>query len=430
MQNAQRAIDNPALDGAIDLANEFGVGVVVYFGVDACVPHATARSFGFMLDGLRETVVALRERCTGVVVRGESPVDGLVELCAELRPAVVVTDWWPLRRGRRLRAEVASRLDVLMLAVDTEHVVPPWVLGREHWAARTIRPHLYRLLGGYPFNDDGQAPRYRTDVVDVELLTANPIGATIDALGIDRSVPRVSGLISGPTAARRRWDDFQSAGLDGYSKGRKRLSPGSGLSPYLRFGQISAARIATDVERADVPPADRDAFLEEVVVRRELAANYCLYNPDYGSLGGLPAWAQATLDEHASDPREAIYTRDQFASASTHDQIWNAAQRELLESGTIHGYVRMYWGKRIIEWSRSPAEALATALWLNDRFALDGRSANGFSNIMWCFGRHDTAWAERPVLGKVRYMSEAGTRSKIDWRAYVDRWSGRAVNPS
>ena len=201
----------------------------------------------------------------------------------------------------------------------------------------------------------------------------------------------------------------------------------------MHFGQISVQEVALAVRSATRAPQEhRDAFLEELIVRRELAFNFCRFNPHQRTLASLPAWAQATLAAHAEDPRPHVYSPKEFEAARTHDDLWNAIQAELLTTGLMFGYYRMYWGKKIIEWSRTVDEAQQTMIFLHEKYALDGRNANTYSNILWCFGKHDRPWAERPVFGKVRYMSRAGMETKTDVPGYLDRvnrWCEAAGRP-
>jgi len=431
MQNSQRADANPALDFAVALANEHGVGVVVYVALDATMRHATARAFSFMLDGLRETAAALQQRGVRVIMSCEPPVAGVLRRARDCDACAIVTDLSPLRRGRRLRQEVADTAPLAVIEVDGDHVVPLRLIGREQWAARTIRPVLHRLLPDWLHSPESPrsvhpAPTGGDSDADVN-LAATTTADLLARLAVDMTVPPAHDAPPGPAAAEARLSAFLASGLPGYADRRRQTDgAGSGLSPYLRFGQMSPLRVALAARDADVPPDDRAAFLEELIVRRELASNFVYYNAQYDRLDGLPDWASSTLARHADDARPAVYSRDEFAAAETHDPIWNAAQRELLARGRIHNYVRMYWGKKIIEWSSTHAEALATALWLNDRFALDGRSANGFTNVQWCFGKHDRPWAERPVFGTVRWMSEKGMAAKFDLKTYLGRWGAPA----
>jgi deoxyribodipyrimidine photo-lyase len=427
MQNAQRAEDNAALDQAILLANSLGVAVSTFFALDEQVPHASARTFSFMLQGLRETQARLADRGAPLVIRRGPAVAELLSLCVELRPAAVVTDLSPLRRGRALRQKAASVLSVPLVEVDTEHIVPLLLIGREHWAARTLRPVIERHLPAMLVVPPTCEPEIAGPVAPGLELESTDLAGLVRTLSIDHTVGPVPDRPGGRTAGLARLRSFLDAGLVGYRDGRSAIGGGSGLSPYLRFGQLAPLRVALAARAADAPPPDRAAFLEQLIVRRELAANFVFFNGDYGSLAGAPAWARATLARHADDPRPALYGRDQLESAATADDAWNAAQRELLHLGRIEGYPRMYWGKKLIEWTADPADALALGLELNDRYALDGRSPNGFTNLLWCFGCHDRPWPERPIFGTVRTMTSGGLRRKLDHAAYVAR-TERAIN--
>jgi deoxyribodipyrimidine photo-lyase len=433
MQNAQRAEDNAALDLSIRLANDIGVGVTTFFALDERVPYASARSFSFMLQGLQETQARLADRGAPLVVRRGPAVMELLSLSAELRPAAVVTDLSPLRRGRELRTNAASALSVPLVEVDTEHVVPLRLIGREHWAARTLRPVIARHLPAMLVGPLSWEPRIAGPVAPGLELESADLATLVGTLAIDHAVLPVPDRPGGRAAGLARLRSFLETGLVGYREGRRAMGSGSGLSPYLRFGQLAPLRVALAVQAADGPPPDRAAFLEQLIVRRELAANFVFFNPNYGSLAGAPAWAGATLARHVDDPRPALYSPDQLRSAATADEAWNAAQGELLHLGRIEGYPRMYWGKKLIEWTADPADALALGLELNDRYALDGRSPNGFTNLLWCFGRHDRPWPERPIFGIVRSMSQSGLRRNLDLAAYAARveraihWNGEGV---
>jgi deoxyribodipyrimidine photo-lyase len=254
---------------------------------------------------------------------------------------------------------------------------------------------------------------------DVDLSDTD---AALERLKLDHSVRPVRRFRGGTREARRRLRGFLETGLDGYAEGRS--EPGafqcSLLSPYLHFGQISPVEVALAVRDAsDRAEADCRAYLEELVVRRELAANFVNFEADYDRYEALPKWARATLERHRSDPREPIYTRDELAGARTHDRYWNAAMREMVHTGFMHNYMRMYWAKKILEWSPGPEAAFQTTLYLNNRYFLDGRDASSYANVAWIFGLHDRPWAERRVFGKVRYMSASGLERKFDMAAYL-----------
>jgi deoxyribodipyrimidine photo-lyase len=216
---------------------------------------------------------------------------------------------------------------------------------------------------------------------------------------------------------------FMALGLDRYDQtSRDPNAHGlSGLSPWLHFGQIAPQSVALEAV-ASPRTEGQQAFLEQLIVRRELADNFCMHNPHYDSIGGIPAWGRATLDKHRDDIREYVYARDAWERAATHDPLWNAAQHEMVRTGSMHGYMRMYWAKKILEWSKTPEDAIRTAIYLNDRYQLDGRDPNGYVGVLWSMGGlHDRPWKERSVFGTVRYMNAAGCKRKFDVERYVEK---------
>ncbi|HPJ72385.1 MAG TPA: deoxyribodipyrimidine photolyase, partial [bacterium] len=228
----------------------------------------------------------------------------------------------------------------------------------------------------------------------------------------------------GESAARKRFDAFLARGLPRYLESGRFLDGGltSGMSPYLHFGQVSPLTLALKVAAATgAPAAAREAFLEELLVRRELAFNFVRRTDDYDEYGSLPAWARTTLASHRRDPRPETYSPDELEAARTADPYWNAAMIELRRTGTLHNRLRMYWGKRILEWIPDPARAYRTTLELNNRWFLDGRDPNSYANVGWIYGLHDHPWPERPVFGSVRSMTAGGLERKADPGAYVER---------
>jgi deoxyribodipyrimidine photo-lyase len=245
-------------------------------------------------------------------------------------------------------------------------------------------------------------------------------------LKIDTSVGPVDWMRPGEDAAHRMLRLFIGERLGKYNEQRNDPNAGavSDLSPYLHFGQISAQRVALEVRQSRKSKPSRDAFLEELIVRRDLSDNFCYYNEAYDMFEGFPAWAQQSLNVHRNDTRDYIYPIETFEAAQTHDPLWNAAQNEMRTTGKMHGYMRMYWAKKILEWTPSPEEALAIAIYLNDRYELDGRDPNGYTGIAWSIGGvHDRAWGERPVFGKIRYMSYDGCKRKFDVDVYMRKWN-------
>ncbi len=429
MQNAQRAAFNPALEVAAAEANRLGLPVLVGFGLTTDYPEANARHYAFMLDGLAETRRMLRARGVGFAVRRGSPDEVALELAQ--RAALVVCDRGYLRPQRRWRAKVAAKAGRRVVQVEGDVVVPVELVStKPEIGARTLRPKLLRRRDDFLCRLPSEPVRVsaeRLDVAsDVDLADTT---ALLARLGIDGGVPPVGNLRGGYTEARRRLDEFLGHGLGDYTGAR--AHPGdpavSTLSPYLHFGQISPVEIALAVRDAPVAGENRLSYLEELVVRRELAVNFVNTTPDYDSYDCLPQWARQTLADHRHDRREHVYGFEQLAGADTHDPYWNAAMREMLLTGYMHNYMRMYWGKKVLEWSPSPEEGYAALLRLNNTFFVDGRDASSYANVGWVFGLHDRPWPERPIFGKVRSMTAAGLERKTDIAGYVRKIAALAA---
>ncbi|HEX7945406.1 MAG TPA: deoxyribodipyrimidine photo-lyase, partial [Phenylobacterium sp.] len=417
MQASQRAGFNPALEYAVEQANALGLPTVVGFGL-AAFPEANARHYTFMLEGLADVADALAARGIGFVLRKQPP-DALAADLAE-DAALVVCDRGYLKVQRGWRERLAGRLDRRLIQVEGDVVVPVETASDHHeYAARTLRPKVLRLWDGHLHALRARAVGHRADhlVLPAGLDLAR-VDRIVADLKIDHRVGPVARFRGGETEARRRLAAFLDAGLDRYAEDRARPEAAgvSHLSPYLHFGQISPVEIALAVRRAG--GAGVAKFLEELIVRRELAANHCQYAPDYDTYGVLPDWARKTLAEHAGDPRPHLYDRTAFEAAETHDPYWNAAMREMRATGYMHNVLRMYWGKKILHWSRAPDEAFETLLGLNNRWFLDGRDPNAFTNVGWIFGLHDRPWPAQPVFGSVRAMGP-NTFKKFDADAYV-----------
>lgn len=418
MQASVRAEDNPALEYAAARANELGLPLLVYFGLTANYPEANRRSFLFLLEGLRDARAGLRARGLDLVVREAFAPEGARELARDA--ALVVTDRAYLRHLRAWRAELAAHLDVPLVQVEGDAVVPvDTASNKQEWAARTLRPKVTRLLDRFLDLPEPvevrAASRGLVDGIDVD----DP-EAVLDRLGVDGGVGPGAER-GGSVAAHARLREFVERDLSRYDAERNDPNAGvaSRLSAFIHYGHLSTVRVARE---ARAHPAHA-AFLEELVVRRELALNYCEFNPLYDAFDGLPDWARRTLEKHAADPRPQVHTRDEFEAAATHDPYWNAAQTEMVRTGRMANYLRIYWGKKVLEWSASPREAHATLLYLNNKYFLDGRNPNSYTNVAWIFGLHDRPWGERPVYGTVRSASAGGLRRKFDMDAYVRRWS-------
>ena len=418
MQAAQRAEANPALQHAVRLANEQRRPCLAFFGLTERFPEANARHLAFMLEGLRETQRALADRGVRLVVRRVQPDRGVVDLGRAA--SFVVTDRGYLRVQKSWREKAAAALACPLIQVETETVVPVETASpKEEYSAATFRPKIRKILASSLAVPADRKPLrdslgWKGDSLDLE-----NIEDVLAGLKIDRSVGPSPFYRGGTEEAKRRFRLFLRERLDHFADLRNNPTVDflSHLSPYLHFGQISPAWAAA--KAAASKSRGREAFLEELVVRRELAANFVHYNGRYDSFESLPAWARTTLARHAADPRPVLYTRAELEAGKTHDPYWNAAQREMAVTGKMHGYMRMYWGKKILEWSAAPEDAYATALYLNNKYEIDGRDPNGFAGVAWCFGKHDRPWGERPIFGLVRYMNDAGLRRKFDADRYV-----------
>jgi deoxyribodipyrimidine photo-lyase len=423
MQRAQRASDNPALDIAIDAANALRLPVVAFFGLTSAYPNANRRHYAFLADALPAIERALGMRRVGFVLRRE-PDHDVARFCQEAGAALVVGDENPLREPEQWRRDAASRLRVPFWTVDADVIVPSSLFDKEQYAARTMRPRIRPLISRFlEERDEPKAALAWRRGARTGGLAA--LAAAVDGLKVDESASRVAAFRGGPDQARRVLRRFVTERLDGYATGRNHpeLDATSQLSPYLHFGHIGPGEVARAVRDSPAPREDRDAFLEEFIVRRELATNFVRFNPRYDALEGCEPWALRTLAAHAKDPRQPRYTLPQLEQADTHDPLWNAAQIQMVGTGWMHGYVRMYWAKKILEWTRDPAEAFAAAVLLNDRYELDGRDPNGYTGIAWGIGgKHDRAWGpERAIYGTIRYMSFASTSRKFDSKRYIRR---------
>ncbi len=423
MQRAQRGFDNPALDTAIEAANFLEKPVVAFLGLVPFYPNANLRHYDFLVQGLPGIARRLGRRGVGFVLR-RYPDHELAKFCQEIRAALVVGDENPLREPERWRQVAAERLRVPFWTVDADVIDPSKLLQKEQYAARTIRPRIRALFDEFLVPVANVRPRMRWKPTG-RLQSLVPGNDLLEDFPIDRSVQPVSTFCGGTTEAMKLLKRFLRERLKGYSirRNRPELDGTSQLSPYLHFGHIGPHTVALAVKHADAPKRDRDAFLEEMIVRRELAVNFVRFNPHYDRLDGCEPWALRTLAEHARDQRAHRYTEQQLENAETHDPLWNAAQKQMVRTGWMHGYLRMYWAKKILEWKRSPAAAFEIAIKLNDRYELDGRDPNGYAGIAWAIGgKHDRAWGpERPVYGKIRYMSYQSTSRKFDSRAYIRR---------
>jgi deoxyribodipyrimidine photo-lyase len=420
MQGAQRADYNHALEYAILQANQRQKPVVAAFSLADDFPEANLRHYTFMLHGLKETQAALAKRGVQLVILHGSPEQTFPKL-AKQADMLLMDDGY-LRIQRQWRDSIAHSVDCLTCQVATNLIVPvEEASDKENFSAGTLRPRIHRQLEKYLVPLKHRNPKHGSLGLTFKSIDLRNIGNVLKQLKIDRSV-EPSPLFSGGTSeAKKRLRQFITDKLDDYADKHNdpTLDYQSNLSPYLHFGQISPLYIALEIMKTDSP--GKEAFLEELIVRRELSHNFVYYNRRYDQYDALPPWALRTLNFHAKDKREYVYSLDQFENAQTHDPYWNAAQMEMVITGKMHNYMRMYWGKKILEWTKTHQEAFAIALALNNKYELDGRDPNGFAGVAWCFGKHDRPWGERPVFGKIRYMNAAGLKRKFKTDAYIEK---------
>jgi deoxyribodipyrimidine photo-lyase len=418
MQSSQRISWNHALQYAVKEANSRDIPLVVLFTLVPAFPEASPGHYRFMLEGLLATRQRMAEGGIRFILRRGSAQEIVPELAGEA--AVVVTDRDYLRPQQQWRMEVAGKVPCRMTEVESNVVVPvETATSKEEWSAATFRRKISTLWEGFLEDPGGERPGASSLPLDLDEGIEGRIDDLLAGVAPESPGRKILPWRGGEDMAHAMLDRFIDERLGNYPRERNdpTVKATSDLSPYLHFGQISPVEVAVRVRGTGSPGAR--VFLEELIVRRELSMNFVRYNPRYDSFDGLPAWTKKTLSDHARDLREYTYSPEDFENATTHDRYWNAAQTEMVLTGKMHGYLRMYWGKKILEWSETPAEGYRIALSLNNRYELDGRDPNGYAGVAWCFGKHDRPWPERRIFGKVRYMNAAGLKRKFDADRYV-----------
>jgi deoxyribodipyrimidine photo-lyase len=439
MSRDQRVQANHALLAAQAHASEKNIPLYVLF-VLKNIKSRSYEHYKFMLEGLEEVSRSLATYNIQFVLKSGDPAEAILQTACALNAEALFFDFSPLTGARSLVKKVGSEFSGSVTVVDTHNIIPAWVVSdKKEFAAHTMRSKVHKKLETYLVKP--AALQKQTLVTPkVDSLTFK------DAYNFIERIPQ-SGITidyqSGEQASEAQLKEFILYNLEHYALSRNNiaLDHQSGFSPYLHYGQISSLQIALSVidavgqvplllqkpklsEHGDVPSQEdgMNALLEEMIVRKELADNFCLYSEDYLTIMAAPEWAQKSLLAHSEDPRDFVYSTEQWESARTHDAAWNAAQSELITSGKMHGYMRMYWAKKILEWSPSPEKAIEVAIYLNDKYSIDGGDPNGYVGILWSIaGLHDRPWFERPVFGKIRYMNEAGLKRKFAVDEYIKR---------
>jgi len=451
---------NFALQHAATWARSLGRPLVIFEEIPLDAPWASRRSLAFILDGVRDHLLATREMPVVYLPFLETEPGTAPALLEDLcrQACLMVEDDSPVDNTSRDPSEAARQAPCRVDAVDSNGLLPLQVSMQAYPTAYSFRRFLHRALPGYLLEAPEENPLRELPPVDTDpvavatregwtFLTRQTLenqDALIRKLPVNQQVVQVARR-GGASAANRQWHLFLDERLDAYPEARNQPEQhgSSELSAYLRYGQISAHQLFRDLaEQQDwslqrlgpKPTGQRngwwgmsvaEAFLDELVTWRELGYNMTVHRPDYREYEALPDWAKISLAKHAGDIRPVVYDLDQFDRAATHDPLWNAAQQQLRQEGTIHNYLRMLWGKKILEWSVSPQAAAGTMIELNNRYALDGCDPNSYSGIYWCLGRYDRAWGpERPIFGKIRYMSSENTARKYAVKNYIRQYQG------
>jgi len=422
MQSSQRTECNMALEYAVSWADKLDKPLVVFFGLARGFPAANLRHYTFMLEGLRDVEAQLEAIGLKLAVRDESPELGVVDLSKGA--CITVVDKGYLKTLRQWYSFSAANLSCPLVQVEDNVVVPVEEASiKEEYSAATLRPKIQKRRASFlPVPKQHEPKKSSLDLKCASIALVD-VDAAFSALGVDKSVSKAKGFHGGSREAAKRLKDFLKNKLSAYPKRRNdpTVDFTSNLSTYLHFGQISPIKIALKVLAADAPDEAKEVYLEELIVRHELAVNYVYFNANYDSFEGLPNWSKLTLNKHKADLREYLYMVEELERAETHDPYWNAAQNQMRLTGKMHSYMRMYWGKKILEWTKTPQDAFKTALYLNDKYELDGRDPNGFTGVAWCFGKHDRPWKERSVFGTVRFMNANGLKRKFDVEKYVQQ---------
>lgn len=422
MDREIRVQDNWALYFAYLRAKEHDLPLIVVYNLVGGYLGGGYRQHAFKCAGLQEVAQTFAKKdIPFLIVSDADTVEGMRTVIEKYHVAELITDFSPLKLNRGWKRALQKKSDISMWEVDAHNIVPCWIASeKQEFAARTIRPKILRQLKDFsdlPPKHIEQTKKFHKKVPKINWKKLHVL-VPIESVAYD-----TSWIVPGPEAALKAAKRFVKNHLEGYATDRNDAVNRVGvshMSPYLHYGNIFAGRIAQLVREADAPQVDKDAYLEELIIRKELADNFCFYNKNYDTVSGFPAWAQETLQRHAKDPREYVYTYEQFEKGDTHDALWNAAQLEMVLTGKMHGYMRMYWAKKILEWTKDPKTAQKIAISLNDRYELDGRDPNGYVGVAWSIGGvHDRPWFNRQIFGTVRYMARSGCEKKFSVAAYI-----------
>jgi len=423
MEQSQRAQWNHALQYAINVANQLEISVLVVFTFNKFYQKLYLRQVHFMLSGLKETQAELAKADIKLSVISCQELEPITELAKQA--AIVVCDRGYLRHQVKWRKDLAKNLDCQLIQVESDVLVPiEKVSNKKEYAARTIRPKITKHLEDFIVKPEETRIKKSSSKIEInEELNLSDIDTIIKNHKIDQSVGKVAQFFeSGTDAAIKKFTDFIDNKLSKYSdnSNQPQTDDISYMSPYLHFGQISPLWLVHEVRKGKNNAAV-EKYIEELVVRRELAINFVYYENHYDQYTCVPDWAKKTLEEHASDERKYVYSLSDLEKYQTHDPYWNAAMEEMVCTGFMHNYMRMYWAKKILEWTEDPQDAFDKTLLLNNKYFLDGNDPNSFVGVAWCYGIHDRPWGEFPIFGKVRTMKASGLKRKFDPEKYIEK---------
>ncbi|MBC7195086.1 MAG: deoxyribodipyrimidine photo-lyase [Caldisericia bacterium] len=422
MSRDQRVKDNFCINYGVHLAKKYNKKFGVLFILYPSFLDATLRQYDFMIKGLIKIEKSLRDLNIPFFIRFGEPLNILKSFIKEKRVCFLISDFSPLKISRNFKKRLKENIDISFYEIDTHNIIPPWIVSdKEEIGAFTIRKKINKILDKYLI--EREEIKKLNQNVEFEFFD---IEKFYEKLEVDKNVKPSKFFESGEDEAEKTLKNFIENKLDLYKDFKNDPTKDylSNLSPYLHFGMISPLRVAIEILKSEKDTESKKVFLEELIVRRELSENFCFYNENYDNDKGLPFWARKTLEDHLSDEREYIYSLKDFEEGKTHDDVWNACQKEMVITGKMHGYMRMYWAKKILEWSKDYKEAIKIAIYLNDRYELDGRDPNGYTGIMWSIGGlHDRPFPERKIFGKVRFMSKDGLKRKFDIESYIKKVS-------
>lgn len=423
MSREQRVNDNPGLLYAQQLAKEYFSRLEVLFALTDEFPGATLRNYDFMLKGLLEAALLLKEKNIAFRILLGNPGESIPEYIRQKKIGTVIVDFDPLKLKTTWKQEAINNTKSKFIEIDGHNIVPcRYISDKIEFAAYTLRPKIRRNLE-YFLDDFVSLESMKKDNYSGDIFSVSEL---MNHLNLNKDISPVDWIIPGEGAAKKMLDIFIGSKLQAYSKSKNDPNKNgtSLLSSYLHFGQLSSQRVVIEILKTYSHDNHRESFLDELIVRKELSDNFCFNNRDYDNENGFPEWAKITHKEHRLDEREYTYHSNDFENSSTHDPLWNAAQKEMVKSGRMHGYMRMYWAKKIFEWTRNVKDAIQIAIYLNDKYSLDGRDPNGYTGIAWSIGGvHDRAWKDRPVYGKIRYMNYKGCKRKFNVEQYIDKIS-------